>query len=94
MATRYNKKHLDLSREKIQTSQLINRLQKNGLAQEEFLTQGQIRSIEILLKKSVPDLSATEITGDTVSYVVKAPDVMPDAASWELEAKDQGKAKH
>lgn len=56
--------------EKIRATQLVNRLQDNALGRLEVydpstekmvlteLTPGQIKSIEILLKKSLPDLSA------------------------------------
>lgn len=64
MAARYNRAHLDLCREKIQTTQLIKRLQDNALAEKEFLTPGQIRSIEICLNKSIPNLQATDINAN------------------------------
>lgn len=50
-------------REKIQTSMLINRLQDSALGKIE-LTQIQYQSINALLKKTVPDLSAVTISGD------------------------------
>ncbi len=49
-------------RAKIQTSQLINRLQGDALGKLD-LTDGQRASINILLRKSLPDLSAVELTG-------------------------------
>jgi len=53
------------TREKIQTTQLVNRLQDNGLGKKGVdLTQGQIASIKILLDKSLPSLQSTELTGD------------------------------
>ncbi len=55
-------KHSDEIRAKIQASQLINRLTDHALGDVE-LTSTQVRAIEILLKKSVPDLSAMELTG-------------------------------
>lgn len=53
----------DNTREKIRTAQLINRLQKHVDGDVE-LSQSQIRAIEILLKKSLPDLSAVHNTDD------------------------------
>ncbi len=47
-------------RDRIQVSQLINRLEKNALSEKELMTTGQIRSAEILLKKVVPDLSQSD----------------------------------
>jgi hypothetical protein len=60
MAARKDTTHSKLVRERIQTSQLINRLQDNAIG-EETMTAGQIRSAEILLRKSVPDLQAIEM---------------------------------
>lgn len=66
MASRIRKKHQDEVRAKIQASQLINRLQNHALSTEvDELKPSQLRAIEILLKKSVPDLQSTEITGDS-----------------------------
>lgn len=63
MAERHDRKHSELVRKRIQTSQLINRLQDNALSESgEIMTAAQIRSAEILLRKSVPDLQATDIT--------------------------------
>lgn len=62
MATRKNLSHDQRTREKIQTSQLINRLMDNANGAVE-LTSGQIKSIEILLRKSLPDLSSVEYHG-------------------------------
>ena len=63
MAKRKQLFHPDEVKRKIQTSQLINRLQDNALADEEFLTQGQIASINSLLDRVIPKLKATEISG-------------------------------
>ena len=60
MAVRLNKRHSDLVRSKIQASQLINRLTDHALGEVE-LTQTQIRAIEILLNKSVPNLAAIAV---------------------------------
>lgn len=64
MATRKQLFHPDEVRAKIQASQLINRLHDNAFGKVE-LTQSQVRSIEILLKKAIPDLSAVELTGES-----------------------------
>ena len=57
------KLHQDDVRAKIQTSQLINRLTDHALGNVE-LSPTQVRAIEILIKKTLPDLSAVELTGD------------------------------
>lgn len=63
MAARIRKQHQDEVRARIQTSQLVNRLTDHALGKIE-LTNTQVRSIEILLKKSIPDLQSVELTGD------------------------------
>ena len=63
MAARKDLHHTKQVRKKIQTSQLVNRLQANALGElDPEMSVGQIRSAETLLRKSVPDLSATDIT--------------------------------
>ena len=54
----------DEIRKRIQVSQLLNRLEKQALGDVDFLTPTQLKAIEILLKKSLPDLSSVEHTGD------------------------------
>lgn len=62
MAVRINRKHDEKTRLKIQTSQLVNRLQSFAFGEVE-LTREQIKAIEVLLKKSLPDLSSLSIEG-------------------------------
>jgi hypothetical protein len=64
MAARLRVRHQDEIREKIKASQLINVLQDYALGLTEELPHGRLRAIEILLKKSVPDLQSVELTGD------------------------------
>lgn len=64
MAARMNKLHQDDVRKKIQASQLINVLQNHALSGEGELAPTRLKAIEILLRKSVADLSAITITGD------------------------------
>ena len=52
-------------RAKIQASQLINVLQNHALnAEGEELSASRLKAIEILLRKSVPDLQSIQLTGD------------------------------
>jgi hypothetical protein len=64
MATRLKKRHQDEVRTKIQASQLINVLQNCAIGVTEDLSPARLKAIEILLKKSLPDLSSTEIEGN------------------------------
>lgn len=51
-------------RAKIQASELINVLQDHALGITEEIKPSRLKAIEILLKKSVPDISSVELTGD------------------------------
>jgi hypothetical protein len=62
------KLHQDDVRAKIQTSQLVNRLTDHALGNVE-LSPTQVRAIEILIKKTLPDLSTVELTGDAENPV-------------------------
>lgn len=64
MAARIRAKHQEEVRSKIQTSQLINRLQDHALGKLAELSATQLKAIEILLRKNLPDLSQVELTGD------------------------------
>lgn len=60
-------RHDEETRAKIQTSQLLNRLNdhvfgKDGVPVE--ISQTQLKSIEILLRKTLPDLTAIQMSGD------------------------------
>ena len=63
MAERLRKTHQDDVRAKIQTSQLINRLTDHALGTVD-LSPTQVRAIEILIKKTLPDLSAITLSGE------------------------------
>lgn len=80
MAARLNKAHQDDVRAKIQTTQLINRLQSYALGQPApnaedgddtplEIDSGRLKAIEILLRKSLPDLSSVTVKGDEESPI-------------------------
>lgn len=65
---RLNPAHDDRTRAKIQTSQIINRLEKLVKGEIEMSAQ-QVAAANILLKKTLPDLSAVTMDGKlTVSH--------------------------
>lgn len=64
MAARMRKTHQDDVRAKIQASQLINVLQNHALGVTEELSQSRLKAIEILLRKSLPDLSSVQVSGE------------------------------
>lgn len=58
-------KHDDATREKIRTSQLLNRLHAYALSEDDpqtlkpvDLTPSQVKAIEVLLRKALPDLQS------------------------------------
>lgn len=63
MAARKKLWHPDIVRQRIRVSQLLNRLNNHAAGKCE-MSQTQVRAAEILLKKSLPDLSSVEMTGE------------------------------
>lgn len=65
MAARFNLKHEQLTRDKIQTSMLVNRLNKFALCDDESvrMSSDQVRAALGLLRKTIPDLAVTAHTG-------------------------------
>lgn len=77
MARPIGKLHQDDVRRKIQASQLINVLQDHALSDSGEISATRLKAIEILLRKSLPDLTAVQLDqgGDdapSVADVVKA----------------------
>lgn len=64
MAARIRKQHQDEVRAKIQASQLVNVLTNHALGKGPDISPTRLRAIEILLRKSLPDLSAVTVSGD------------------------------
>ena len=66
MAARLNLRQQEQTRSAIQTSQLINRLQRFALAEDGIeIDAVRLKAIEILLRKSLPDLSQVTLSGDS-----------------------------
>ncbi len=72
--TKRNAMNIEEARSKIQTTQLINRLQDHGLGKIE-MSPTQVRAVEVLLKKKIPDLSSVAIGQDE--------DLGPIKVTWE-----------
>lgn len=64
MAARKRAFHTEATREKIRVSALINRLQDHIEGKVELNTT-QVRAIEVLLRKSLPDLSDVRMDVNT-----------------------------
>ena len=60
---RLNPEHDQRTRAKIQTSQIINRLEKLVFG-EIWMTAQQVSAAQTLLRKTIPDLSAVTLGGD------------------------------
>lgn len=63
MGRRHKQWTPDVVRQRIQTAQLINRLQGCALGEID-MTPAQLKSAEILLRKALPDLQSIEHTGE------------------------------
>lgn len=87
MAARTNKvRHDENTRLKIKTSQLINRLSDHAFGKVD-LAPTQVRAIEVLLKKTIPDLSQV----DASVSVTRQPENMSDAELADIAA---GRSAH
>ena len=66
MTTRIRKYQTEKTKEKIRTTQLVNRLQQYVFGENDHLgkvpdlSQGQIKAIQILLDKSLPSMSSVD----------------------------------
>lgn len=63
MATRKQLWHPDVVKQKIQASQLINRLTEHALSDSPIMDASQVTAAVKLLNKVVPDLKAIEHQG-------------------------------
>lgn len=70
MAKRKQLFHPDDVKQKIQTSQLINRLQTHALSEEPIMTDGQVRAAFGLIAKVIPDQKFIEHSGSVGIRVV------------------------
>lgn len=82
-------RHQDEIRAKIQASQLINRLTDHALGNlKKPMDATQVTAALGLLRKAVPDLSATEHSGEIAHrYVAELPSEAPTVREWEQDAQ-------
>ena len=78
---RLDPKHQERTRSKIRVEKLLKLLQDNAFGIVELDPVRQ-RSAEICLRKALPDLSATEITGSVASYVARLPEPARSVEDW------------
>jgi hypothetical protein len=94
---RLDPKHQDTTRAKIGNSQILNRLIKlvNGEIDPSAMPPHVVTAALGLLRKTVPDLSQVEQTGDVASFVMRLPEPAADMASWQRSVADtEADTKH
>ena len=81
MARRLSPQHDEHTREKIKTSQLVNRLVKHALGDVD-MTPTQVKAAEVLLRKVLPDLSAVDANMNaTHTFAISGQEMDVDAWS-------------
>lgn len=70
MAARKQRSHPDIVRKRIQTSQLINRLQNNAFSERPIMDASQVQCARILLNKTLPDLQSVELSGNANKPII------------------------
>lgn len=81
--TKRNAMNIEEARNKIRTTQLVNRLTNHVLGKVK-MESTQVTAALGLLKKALPDLTAAEITSDiTINNVLRAPYVDPTTDEWQ-----------
>jgi len=82
-ATKRNAMVHEEARRKIKISQLVNRLTNHVLGKVE-MSSTQVTAASVLLKKVLPDLTSTELTGDVNhNYVAMMPNSAETTEEWE-----------
>lgn len=75
----------DATRQKIQASQIINRL-VNFVNGEVSLLPHQVTAAVALLRKVLPDLASVEVSGElTVPTVMRIPSVADTTQAWQQQ---------
>lgn len=76
MAARLNTRQQEQTRAAIRTTQLVKRLQQFALGENDeagqpvILDSDRIRSIDVLLRKALPDLQAVQHSGDSENPLI------------------------
>jgi hypothetical protein len=81
--TKRNAMNIAEAREKIRTTQLVNRLENHAFGRAK-MSATQVTAALGLLKKALPDLASVELSGEIQkTYVVRAPAPVADMAEWQ-----------
>ena len=70
MAARKQLFHPDDVKDKIKTSQLINRLTDHALSEKTLMDASQVAAAKALIAKTIPDLKAVEHSGNADKPIV------------------------
>ena len=81
-ARRFSPKHDQATRDKIKTSQLLNRLMALSKGEIEMAPHAVTAALG-LLRKVLPDLSAQDVTIETAHPFSVLPAVIPGETDWE-----------
>ena len=65
-------------RRKIQTTMILNRLQKHIESEKGIMSMSQIKAAEILLRKNLPDLKSAEIDVNVSGEITFKPETVVD----------------
>lgn len=85
MAARLNLRQQEQSKRAIKTTQILKRLVKHAVSEEEIMSNSQVKAAEILLRKVLPDLKATEYTGNTPNKITFVFSDTPQSMSEAIE---------
>lgn len=78
---------LEACRQKIKITMLLNRLTDHAMGKLE-LSATQVQAIKILVGKVLPDLQATQISGDMEhNYVARMPGMPKSSDEWNKQHK-------
>ena len=81
-STVYNRNKVETARATIDAEKMLNLLQDNALGKIELDAIRQ-KSIEICLRKALPDLSAVEVEQTNAAPFAVIPQQSKDAKAWE-----------
>ena len=76
------------ARKKIQTSQILNRLIKHTLSDEDIMSTSQVNAARVLINKTLPDLKSIELTGENGEAIqVEVTSALLDKINNQLNGK-------
>ncbi len=94
IGVRINPEHDERTRAKIQTSQIINRLEKH-VKGEVKMTATQVRAADILLRKTLPDLQSVQYEFSNLPDKLGKSVALPATEEWlkQFVEKDEAPPK-